>query len=204
MSPPHDHGGSPCLPTHHPQSHRGWPRSVMSTRCDQPNHRTCSPPWPPSLTQGSAPGAATHWSPSWDWQLPRSWRVRGRSPRSPNGPRMPRSRSVPRSAPAERPRTAGQCRPRPRSAGPWPAWMLRPWPGRSAHGWPTERVLTSIDIDGRSRWMARRCGAPAAMAVRSICWRPWSTPVVRCWPSARSTAPPARCLASSRCLATST
>jgi predicted transposase YbfD/YdcC len=32
----------------------------MSTRCDQPNHRTCSPPWPPSLTQGSAPGAATH------------------------------------------------------------------------------------------------------------------------------------------------
>jgi hypothetical protein len=60
LSPPHDHGGSPCLPTHHPQSHRGWPRSVMSTRCDQPNHRTCSPPWPPSLTQGSAPGAATH------------------------------------------------------------------------------------------------------------------------------------------------
>ena len=38
------------------------------------------------------------------------------------------SRSGPRSVPAAMPPTAGWCRPRPRSAGPSPAWTLTPWP----------------------------------------------------------------------------
>jgi DNA-binding transcriptional LysR family regulator len=93
FSQPHDHGGSPCLPTHHPRSRRAWPRFARPARSDQLNRRTCSPTWPPSPTPGPVRGAGTHWSPSWCSPLPRSWRCavghrdrrvgRGRTPSSP-------------------------------------------------------------------------------------------------------------------------
>ena len=50
--------------------------------------RACRPPTsPPSPTPGPTLGAGIRWSPSWCSPLPRSWRARGRSPRSPSGPR---------------------------------------------------------------------------------------------------------------------
>jgi hypothetical protein len=58
-SQPHDHGGRPCLPTHHPRSQPPWPSSPKPTRYDQPSHRTCSPTLPPSMTPGGPAAAAT-------------------------------------------------------------------------------------------------------------------------------------------------
>ena len=87
FSQPHDRGGSPCLPTHHPRFRRAWPRCARSARSNQLNRHTCSPTWPRSATPGPALGAGTRWPPSLGSPLLRSWRVRGRSPPSPSGPR---------------------------------------------------------------------------------------------------------------------
>src|SRR6266511_233977 len=45
---PHDHGGSPCLPSYHPRSHRVLTRCAIPIRSRKPRLRTCSPTWPPS------------------------------------------------------------------------------------------------------------------------------------------------------------
>jgi hypothetical protein len=127
-------------------------------------------------------GAGIRWSPSWCWPLPRSWRARGRSPRSPSGPRTHPSPCVPRWGPAAIPAPAAGCGrspPRPRSAGPWPAWTLRRWPPRPARrqhpavadrgrlrdhqprlrpGQPGPGLPTSSADTGRSRTACTRCG----------------------------------------------
>src|SRR4029453_11810717 len=47
FSQPHDHGGSPCLPTHHPRSPTPWPSSPTPTPSKTGNPRTCPPTPPP-------------------------------------------------------------------------------------------------------------------------------------------------------------
>jgi hypothetical protein len=198
FSQPHDHGGSSCLPTHHPRSHPAWPSWATLIRSDQPRHRTCWPTSPPSPTPGPALGAGTRWSPSSCSPLLRSWRARGRSPPSPSGPRTHPSPCVPRSEPAAIPSpAAGSSPPRPRSAERSPGSMPRPWPPRSAHGFQTATVLASGDV--RSRSTARRCAAPSATAAESTCSPRWTTPPARCSPNAKSTVPQVRCPPSSPC-----
>ena len=34
---PHDHGGSPCLPSYHPRSRRAWPRFAIPARSRKPS-----------------------------------------------------------------------------------------------------------------------------------------------------------------------
>jgi hypothetical protein len=55
------------------------------------------------------------------------------------------------------------------------------------------RRRRAVAVDGKT------LRAPGVMATPFTCWPPWSTPPVGCWPNAPSTAPPARCPASSRC-----
>src|SRR6266508_2307438 len=198
FSLPHDHGGSPCLPSYHPRSHRVLTRCAMPTRSSKPRLRTCSPTWPASPTREPLVGAATHWSPSWPWPPPRCLPSPARCPRSPNGPPRPPSQSVPRSAPATTLPATTASRPKPPSAGPWAAWTPKPWPQRSAPGFATA-TASSGSGGGQSRSMARRCEAPNTTAARSTCWPRWTTPPAVCWPNTRSTAPPARSPPSNPC-----
>ena len=105
------------------------------------------------------------------------------------------SRSGPRSAPAATPPATSPSRPRPPSAGPWPAWTPTPWPAPSAPGWPTGTgaiPAPAASGGGPSPSTARPCAAPAprgATAARCTCWPAWTTPAARCWPNARSAAP---------------
>ena len=205
---PHDHGGSPCLPSHHPRSHKGWRRCATPTRSAPPRAPTCSPTWPPSPTRGGLPGAATRWPASWGWPPPRCWPAPARWPRSPSGPLTRPRWCAPRWAPAAmRSPASGRSRPSPPSAAPWAASTTRHWRWRSAPGWPTVTgVSGGSGAGGRSRSTARPCAAPAAhpTAARSTCSPRWTTPPARCWPNARSTVPPAKFRACGRCWPAST
>ena len=58
---------------------------------------------------------------------------------------------------------------------------------------PDQRRRWAVAVDGRP------FGAPGVTAAPFTCWPLWSTPLVGCWPNAPSTAPLARCPASSHC-----
>jgi predicted transposase YbfD/YdcC len=76
--------------------------------------------------------------------------------------------------------TTGRSRPRPPSAGPWPAWTPTPWPAPSARGWPTGTGTLAPPPGGdvRSQWTARPCAAPGAhqTAARPTFSPRWTTP----------------------------
>jgi len=97
---------------------------------------------------------------------------------------------------------------RPPSAACWkrPArtrWMLLPGPGwmRGCRA-PAGPQDTRGDPGGRSRWTARRCGAPvmpAPAASRHACWLPSISAVVLCPARSGWTARPTRSPGSRRC-----
>ncbi len=177
--------------------------SVLALRCQADPLRPAEPPhllaYLATVTDPRARAGRRHpLPPSSGSPLPRSWRGRGRLPRSPSGPRTHPSRSVPRSGPAAtRSPADGSSRPRPRSAARLRGSTPRPWPPRWARGSPT--VTTQASGGGRWRSTARRYAAPAATAARSTYSPRWTTPPAPCSPNARSTAPPAKSQAWSRC-----
>jgi hypothetical protein len=82
---PHDPGGRPCPPSQHPRSPAALAHLTHADPLHDSEPRTCWPTLPASPTRELPVAAATGWSPSWCWPLPRCWPARGRSPRSPSG-----------------------------------------------------------------------------------------------------------------------
>ena len=203
---PHDPDGRPCLPTHHPRSQPPSPNSPRPTP-PAPGRRS---PAPAGLPGRRPRPAKCSWPPPPAGRHPGHGRRRGAG----RGAVDRRDRRVGRrrasagpgraGRPPPRPRPLHASRPRPPSAGPLPAWTPTPWPVRSAPGWPTGSVPVPRPAGG-GPWpsTARRLrGARAgqvATAARCTCWRRWTTPAARCWPNARSAAPPRRSPRSTRC-----
>jgi predicted transposase YbfD/YdcC len=182
---PHDHGGSPCLPSHRPRSHKGW-------RCCATPTRSARREPPPARLPGHhpRPEAACRVPPPAGLH-PGAGRRRGAGRRPLDGRDRPwpltRPRwCAPRWAPAAmRSPASGRSRRSPPSAAPWAASTTRHWRWRSAPGWPTVTGGSGgSGAGGRSRSTARPCAAPAAhpTAARSTCWPRWTTPPARCWP----------------------
>jgi DDE_Tnp_1-associated len=187
---PHDPDGRPCLPTHHPRSQPPHP-----PRPHRPGH----------LQDADAPHLLTDLAAVPDPRAARGRRhalvaILGLAAAAVLGGARSIAAIAEWAADAPQPVRAAlgarhhapdpsPSRPRPPSAGPFPAWTPMPWPLRSAPGWGSgtgaAQTRSQPAAGGRHRRQdpPRRPPGQAATAAGRTCWPAWTTPPARCWPT---------------------
>ena len=203
FSQPHDPGGSPCLPTHHPRSRRASPScghadplrpAETPDLLRLPGHRP-RPEGPRgrrhplvailALAAAAVLAGARSIAAIAEWAADAPQPVRAalgarRDPAPAAGSAVPAEATIRRTlARLDADALAA-------AVGAWLA-------DRDQR--PARQRRRAVAVDGKTLRGARR----AATAARCTCWPRWTTPPARCSPNARSAAPPRRSPPSSRC-----